>query len=793
MNGKTSLSEKSAEQSPPIRGAPSRANSNPKANIGNLAFGDLLGGGPSAKIPSTAGQAAGEVKPNAGKQANPNAEVAVAYAESISEEEYSAITGLPPETLPPGMLMTDLDSIGSATLSAPKDTLPPGIETNPEGTAGRAGQAAAAAAAWMTPSPLSLVPPNATGIMWVQGHLSIFAKVDGQITVRGYRAKYGWYLGESLPGPLGEWFSTQLNLGVPGTFKNDILLTRAPGSQTAIYVPVEPGTAAEFRDLLSSTEFGGTYQYSPPRPDPSVGGDPGKYSAKEQRMYEMLRARTGEARATVCRRNCTTVPAEQVAQAIGTTPQVETPLGRLEVTTGRTAASEPNPYEAGRASRMREYMAKPDLSKAKPGATRIGMTPNAVRVTGIVRIGGGIWMVYGGYESVNHLIDAWENDEFGTALAQEGASWGGGWAGGEIGAAIGEELGRAVLPLVGGEMTGWLVLGEAGLVIVAAYLGAKGAGAIVDAIINFPIIFAEILPRGVRTTMDVLEEGGHLVNRGLVSLFIKPVIVSHERAYPINWDLRRMPPALASATRQLGDAAWAHLGSLAIDDFRMAALQTFAQLGVGRGLAERVALELSAAGFTYSTDEVLALHLLGFVQLLCDLKLLRFIKDPEVTAENETTDEGYKADEQLLNVRMAPLVATRASINPNNWDLSEVATYADESRDLGHLVWDELKGLDAKELGAKLPTPLKDLGITEEEARAAAQELSAPLGGDWTRVPSEEAPAEIVAEYTQSILNGTAEDFVALLQRNAHLQFRQSPGSIARASVLWMRAGYQPW
>jgi len=709
----------------------------------------------------------------------------VITAERVSDLDFAQLTGLPADTLPEGVMIRDLAAMSAAIQHAPADILPPGVAPD---TTTRELNAAVAGAAVATPSPVSYVPANATGIMWVQGHLSIFAKVNGVLTVRGFRGNLAYYTGEMLPGPPGRWFSQKLNIGVPGGFVNDLAFTKMPGKQTAIYVPVDVDTATAFRDELKATEFKEPYKYSAPKPDAKPGG-------KEWRMRQFLIAKGGEPMAVVCGNNCITVPAPQIEAAIGMRPQVDTKGGRLDLTTGRIGQGPVDPHAKGRASHMRDFVDKPDLSKAKPGATRIGMTEGAVKAMGAVRIGGGIWMIYGGIQSVGRLMEAWGTDQFVQTAAEEAGAWGGGLAGGALGGAIAAGIGESVLLVAGGEVTAMFVVGGFGLALGLGYLGAIAGATLVQAVFDAP----NVMVWGTVTALDAFMEAnivtGNFIHGMLIHTMLRPMVVARERINPANWDLRGLPPDAANAVRNLGMAAWSTLGSLNADELRASAGQTFAQLGVPPAAAADVARTFVPAGIRITGENILSRTPLDFVQYLIKTKSLDFVQDPEVLADDALEPEGHKPDEAYLNVHLAPMIATRARINPNNWDLRAVnaGAGAGDVRAVGTIVWRQLQSLKKEEFGPASRKSLAQFGVSMEAMLAATKALtkSKTLGGQ--QIEDEEVPADIVAEYAAQLREMTPEDFAYHLQESAGLRFHSDPGSIANAALHWLRAGYQPW
>jgi hypothetical protein len=741
-------------------------------------------GGTTAAAPSQAAGSGG------------GAQTAGFIAEKFSEAEFSELTGLPPDTLPKGVLVKDLDQLAGAVRNAPTDTLPPGVGPDQEWKRDLAVAGVGAAAA--TPSPISHAPTNSTGIMWSQGHLSVFAKVDGQLTVKGFRGELKWYVGETfadvaskvLRRPVLEKFAQQLNRGVQGGFVDDMVFTKLPGNQSVIYVPVDPETAAAFRDELTGTQINETFRYSPPPPDATPG-------SKGRRMYEFLKSQVGDPMVVHCTINCITEPVRLglVERAIGMRPQVTTEAGRLDIATGSTEGGPVDPYERGRAKRMTEFMKNPDLSAAKPGAQGVRMTPAAAATLGVIRVAGGVWLVYGGYRSVEHLVDAWQSGHFGEAVAEEGAGWGGGIAVSELTADITEAIGARVLPFLGGEMGVGFVVIEGGVIGVAGYLGAMLATGLVKGMIEAPQAMVYGMVYGTALflggLMDVTVAGEKLFHQTAVDVLIRPLVVSWGRVNPGNWDLRQLPPAAALAVHNLGMTAWSTVGAVSnLDDFRSRSVLTFAELGVPPQLAADASQQLQLAGIRIGAEQILSRRPLDLVKDLEAAGALRFVQDPEVLAEQQTNPEGYKFNEAYLHVRLEPLIAAHAGLNPNNWDLRQMGPGGDAVRQVGQVVWSQLRGLGTQEFDEARSRPMSSFGVRPEAMLEAARAIFRPIGID--RRADEEVPAEYLAENANNMLAGTPEDFLTAAG-NAGLGFRSDPAAVARAAMLWVRAGYQAW
>jgi hypothetical protein len=440
-------------------------------------------------------------------------------------------------------------------------------------------------------------------------------------------------------------------------------------------------------------------------------------------------------------------------------------------------------------------MDAPDLSKGKAGATRIGMTEGAVKAMGAVRIGGGIWMVYGGVQSVGRLIDAVGTDEFAQTAAEEAAAWSGGIAGAELGGAIATGIGESVLLVSGGEVTALFVAGGFGISLGLGYLGAKAGVGLVRAVFDSPNAMLWGTTTFLEGFMDANIAAGSFLHGMLVDTMLRPLVVTREQIDPTNWDLRGLPPAAANAVRNLGMAAWSTLGSQSLDELRASVGKTFAQLGVPPAVAAEVARSFVPAGILITGEDILSRTPLDFVRYLRKTRSLDFVQDPEVLADNAVEPEGHKSDEAYLNVHLAPMIATRARINPSNWDLRAVSAGpgAGDVRAVGAIVWRQLRSLKKEEFGPASRRSLAAFGVSMEAMVAAAKAMAKPKTMAGQQVKGEVVPADVVEEYARQMLEMTPEDFAYHLQESAGMRFHSDPAGIANAALRWLRAGYQPW
>jgi Domain of unknown function (DUF4157) len=330
---------------------------------------------------------------------------------------------------------------------------------------------------FFAPTPMSLVPNNATGILWTEGHLSIFSNPSNSMSIRGFRGNLLWYMGESLtPRSMGRSFFTRnLLSGVPGSFANDAIFEFLPssyfrGQQTVLYVQRDGTYASSFAEHLNTTEYNQSYRYSPPRAGAS-GIDPvlGEVRPSEAAMFERLYGSTG--RPVACTSNCINVPVSELNLAIGMEPT--TPGGVNVVTGSSSGSTAPNPHYQGRASLMTEATAEGPLA---PGVQRLQMTPAASGGLMVLRAGGVVMLIYGAYHTYDRISDTIENhpEQVHLVVGEEAGSWAGGIIGSAIGSAIGAGIvcsptGPVTLACVAAGFVGGLVVGAGGAIAGSAF------------------------------------------------------------------------------------------------------------------------------------------------------------------------------------------------------------------------------------------------------------------------------------------------------------------------------------
>jgi hypothetical protein len=318
------------------------------------------------------------------------------------------------------------------------------------------------------PTPMSMVPANSTGFLWTQGHLSLFSTPGGTATIVGYRGNLGWYASEYLT----EYSTFRLLRGVPGRMYNDALFPNMSGQQVAIYVERTQPEAARFAERIGNAEYGGEYRYSPPRPNAS---------GTEARMYERLHP-PGQPEGVMCTNNCITVPSAEVEAAVGGRPRLTLADGReIDLMTGAMSDGTVDPHRAGRASDMSRYAREGELP---PGAQRISFTPRAANAVGVIRVGGGLMLIYGAVRTTQRLTESYGTEQFRHNVGEEAGAWSLGLLGSALGAGVATATAAAVTGATGGAVVcapggpvdlACVLVGAAGGLIGGFVFGTAGA------------------------------------------------------------------------------------------------------------------------------------------------------------------------------------------------------------------------------------------------------------------------------------------------------------------------------
>ena len=528
-------------------------------------------------------------------------------AEMISAADFQARTGVHADQLPEEAFV-GVDRLAGGDVTQGPNYLP---DLN------QVAATAGVGAAVNVPVPMSVVPPNSIGLLWTSGHLSIFANVEGNLNVRGFRGHLAWHAGaDFLPGPLGRWFSLQLNLGVSGAMRGDRLFALM-GKQSVIYLEVDAATARGFSGELSQARYDQPYRYSP--------ADPKAESAGERRMAERVARARGPAQAMMCTNNCITVPLREVEAVLGRHPAAQ----GVDIATGQRAGGAYDPHAKGRARLMTEYMRNPDLAGGRPGLSTVEVTPGAARVIGYTRVGGGILMIYGIYQTGSHLREAWGTEDFPLVAMQEGFTWTGAIAGSAAGAQIGM---LACAP--GGPIS--LVCAAGGF--LAGLVGGFIGGAIGSLILPIAVHFANTI---IQATLLFIEgyvgalEFGRRLSEGFTEMLFTNLFTKRYEISPCNWDLSALPQDPREDIYALGIRLWKQAGVETADTLLSNLNRPISSYTVPAVLMGHVAADLSQLeqqrGFA---ETVFTPAMIGeltpyeFAEMLLNLGLLRYKYDP---------------------------------------------------------------------------------------------------------------------------------------------------------------------
>jgi hypothetical protein len=519
----------------------------------------------------------------------------------------------------------------------------------------RAAPSAALGVAIRPALPMSMVPRNSIGILWVAGHQSLFANVDGSLTIRGYRANLLVHAGEYLPGETGRWFSEKLLTGVPGAWRRDMPFALM-NTQSVIYLETDAATARSYASCLAQSQYSGEYRYSPPRPSVEASAAvPPPLKATERLMYERVYRARGRPQVLMCTNNCTTVPLAETEAVLGrgVHPTVETEAGRFDIARGRFQSGRYDPYGHGRAGLMSKYMGKPDLSRARPGLRSLTMTPTAARAVGFIRLGGAIMMVYGGIQTGRRLHKAWGTPEFPLVATQEGLTWGGGL--------LGSVIGTAAATAGAAAATGGLICAPSGPVtLVCVAVGAVGGligGAVVGTLgylvlpvaIRYVEALEETAMMGVGVIQGLLSAGeiaGRIIGTALEEVLIKPMLAARHAINPCNWVLEG-PDWLSGDIVLLGLWFWRKLGKLDLDGLLERQPWSIRRHGIPQPLVKKVAAGLTSyfaertkeaqegmsVSFEITPELVGQLTPMAFVEMLKQYGVLRHRFRPEMLAD----------------------------------------------------------------------------------------------------------------------------------------------------------------
>jgi Domain of unknown function (DUF4157) len=370
-------------------------------------------------------------------------------ARQLSPQDFLDLTGTTIDSIPEGIMVP----LGNIISRAMPSVMGPAV----------------AGASHFSPTPWSFIPRNTTGILWVQGHTSVWSNPEGLFstpTVRGYRGNLGYYLGELLP-VLGRRFTVRLHEGVPGSFANDAWFPIMAGEQNYVFAPRSADQARAFAERLQGTNYGGEYTYSPPRAPGAADPVLGPVGNTEGSLHNQLTAR---GRAPMCTNNCITVPTAEIEAAIGGRPVSSS---GVDVMTGTRPGGTVDPHFAGRGRLMTDATGTGPLPT---GAERLNIrvTPGASASMFVIRGAGRVMLVYGIYQTEERIRESIGTGHTATVITEEA----GAWTGGIFGAALGGAAAGAVFCAPTGPVDAVCVVGGfLGGLLFGAVLGTAGHAA----------------------------------------------------------------------------------------------------------------------------------------------------------------------------------------------------------------------------------------------------------------------------------------------------------------------------
>lgn len=540
----------------------------------------------------------------------PNAQVSV---EKLTYEQFEAMTGVPAARLQERTFigtdrLRDLGTKGNVSPWTPDEAIGP----------------ASPAALGTSSLPIALAPDNCVGVLGTRPHVSVFAKVNGKVTVVGFRGDiFTHAAADILPGELGMRFKIALNVGVEGAMRGDRLFAMM-GEQAVIFRETDAITAQNFASYLREVQYGGEYRFTPP--------DPNSPQASERVLARRIFRVLGETQAAMCTaRNCGTVPLREIQYVLGTTMT----RGGVDLTTGRTASGEYSRHEHGRARLMWEYMKDPDLSRGRSNLAFSVMTPAAAKAVGYIRVGGVIMLLYGGYATGRRLWTARDSEEFPLVAAQETLSWTGGILGSAAGAAAVSSMicaptGPVTMVCTVGGFLGGLLVGAAGATLGALILpvAIRFADATVETMVS--------LLTGIAMAAEI--------GRGFVQAFgealFSGLLEARAALNPCNWDLEGLAPRQKADLLALGFYLWTKIGPASPDQLLglvgkpvgTYAVPPVLLRDIARGMTQTVRAR-TAWDIVFTPEFVGGLTAYELAKQLEAYKVLRFRYDPRLLAE----------------------------------------------------------------------------------------------------------------------------------------------------------------
>ncbi len=278
----------------------------------------------------------------------------------------------------------------------------------------------------------------------------------------------------------------------------------------------------------------------------------------------------------------------------------------------------------------------------------------------------------------------------------------------------------------------------------------------------------------------------------LSNFLFQNLIERREELNIANWDIRYFPASLADDLRSAGGAVWNRVGPLNAQGLLDIADQSIEALGVRGDVAGRLARGISDIARKNGQDYLVitpeALLKLTPFEFAATIKSwnLSFVQDPGYISGSG----GRYENEGALRFHLLPLLRTRATINPANWDVSSIpAADKDDGTSynvpgdierVGSIVWNHLRHLDEDWFKERVARPLPGQGVPDDLLGSVSDGLTEVM-----------MPVATTPEMLRQL---TPEDFVGyLINWKTGFKHKNSPDQVAETSLRWVRAGFKPW
>ncbi|CAB5150611.1 hypothetical protein D3OALGA1CA_4397 [Olavius algarvensis associated proteobacterium Delta 3] len=406
----------------------------------------------------------------------------------------------------------------------------------------------------------------------------------------------------------------------------------------------------------------------------------------------------------------------------------------------------------------------------------------------LLRWGGRVFLVYDIGVGVYNVWTAPPEQKIPVAL-REGSRIGGGVIGAELGVAGCIAFGIAT------EGLGLLVCG-----LVGAVGGAKAGeavGQVMGNLVMAPLIAADTMAFMLQVMGETAITAGKLV-RAPFEWLARAVISMHASLNPNNWDVRYLPEAVRIDLLNVGYDIWDSLYNLNMDDFLERIGETLETYPIsGKKLARLVEGLNASTDENFTVEQIIKMKPYEFIEFWKTRKL-HFILRPDYIAGLEERDTS-----RFGIFRVHRLVAQRAAINPENWEVSKLPAiegegYApfllgDELISLGRIWWSHLGNLPEEDFRNQVDLPLSNYRIPSDLLGRLAYGIQSVARVRYSGTLFEAFTLE-PNEFLKMTADMTPNDFVRfVLDHGVDLEYVRDPYDIGLAATQWVSQGYQPW